>query len=97
MTEATELAVLANLREALADTTVVMVASRPSTVSLADDVLFVDRGRIVDHGTHARLMREVGPYRDLIEAFESDRATPAVAQGVAQGVRHLARHEEGAG
>ena len=73
---ATELDVLANLRRALADTTVVMVASRPSTVSLADDVLFVDRGRIVAHGTHDRLMREVGPYRDLIEAFEADRAAP---------------------
>ena len=73
---ATELEVLANLRAALADTTVVMVASRPSTVALADDVLFVDRGRIVDHGTHDRLMRDVGPYRDLIEAFETDRAAP---------------------
>jgi ABC-type multidrug transport system fused ATPase/permease subunit len=87
---ATELAVLGNLRRALAATTVVMVASRPSTVALADDVLFVDRGRIVDHGTHDRLMRDVGPYRDLIEAFEADRSTPPVAQGV----RHLARHEE---
>lgn len=74
---ATELAVLANLRRALADTTVVMVASRPSTVSLADDVLFMAQGRIVDHGTHDRLMRDVGPYRDLIEAFEADRSTPA--------------------
>lgn len=73
---ATELAVLANLRRALADTTVVMVASRPSTVSLADDVLFVDHGRIVDHGTHDRLMRDVDAYRELIEAFETDRATP---------------------
>jgi ATP-binding cassette subfamily B protein len=73
---ATELAVLANLRGALTDTTVVMVASRPSTVSLADDVLFVDQGRIVDHGTHDRLMRDVPAYRRLIEAFETDRALP---------------------
>jgi ATP-binding cassette, subfamily B, bacterial len=84
---ATELAVLANLRAALADTTVVMIASRPSTVSLADDVLFVDRGRIIDHGTHDRLMHDVGPYRDLIEAFEADRAGP-----VASGVGHR-RHD----
>lgn len=73
---ATELAVLANLRRALTDTTVVMVASRPSTVSLADDVLFVSQGRIVDHGTHDRLMRDVAAYRELIEAFEADRAAP---------------------
>lgn len=71
---ATELSVLANLRAALTDTTVVMVASRPSTVSLADDVLFMSDGRIVAHGTHDRLMAEVPAYRDLIEAFETDRA-----------------------
>ena len=74
---ATELAVLGNLRRALADTTVVMVASRPSTVALADDVLFMANGRIVDHGTHDRLMRDVRAYRELIEAFEADRAAPS--------------------
>src|SRR5690606_41810149 len=89
---ASALAVLATLRRALADTRVVMVASRPSTVPLADDALFVDRGRSVAHGTRDRLMREVGPYRDLIEAFEADRAAPTGS--VAQGVRHLARHDD---
>jgi ABC-type multidrug transport system fused ATPase/permease subunit len=78
---ATELAVLDNLRDALARTTVVMVASRPSTVALADEVLYVDQGRIVDHGTHDRLMRDVPAYRELIEAFEADRAAPAGAAG----------------
>ena len=61
----------------IADTTVVMVASRPSTVALADDVLFMANGRIVDHGTHDRLMRDVRAYRELIEAFEADRAAPS--------------------
>ncbi len=56
---ATELAVLENLRDALTDTTVVMVASRPSTVALADDVLFVEQGRILDHGTHDRRVVEL--------------------------------------
>ena len=71
---ATEMAVLGNLRSALADTTVVMVASRPSTIALADDVLFVEDGRITAHGTHDQLMAEVAPYRELVEAFETDRA-----------------------
>ena len=38
---ATEAKVLANLRAALSATTVVAVASRPSTIALADDVLFL--------------------------------------------------------
>jgi ABC-type multidrug transport system fused ATPase/permease subunit len=71
---ATELAVLENLRSAMADTTVVMVASRPSTIALADDVLFVDAGRIAAHGTHAELMGAEPRYRDLVEAFEADRS-----------------------
>ena len=53
---ATERAVLTNLRGALAGTTVLMVASRPSTIALADDVIYVERGRVVDHGTHDQLM-----------------------------------------
>ncbi|CAN5665779.1 ABC transporter ATP-binding protein [soil metagenome] len=70
----TEAKVLANLRTALRATTVVAVASRPSTIALADDVLFLQDGRVVSHGRHEDLMREVGAYRNLIEAFEHDRA-----------------------
>ena len=70
---ATERAVLANLRGALAGTTVLMVASRPSTIALADDVIYVERGTVVDHGTHAELMSRRAAYRQLVEAFEADR------------------------
>jgi ABC-type multidrug transport system fused ATPase/permease subunit len=70
----TELAVLANLRTELADSTIVMVASRPSTIALADDVIYLEQGSIADHGPHDRLMRDVEGYRQLVEAFETDRA-----------------------
>ena len=76
---ATELAVLENLRSALSRTTVVMVASRPSTIALADDVLFVDQGRIVAHGPHEQMMGEVDAYRHLVEAFEADRGRTSVS------------------
>jgi ABC-type multidrug transport system fused ATPase/permease subunit len=70
----TEAKVLANLRAALTQTTVVAVASRPSTISLADDVLYLDNGEVVAHGLHDDLMQTVPAYRELIEAFEHDRA-----------------------
>jgi ABC-type multidrug transport system fused ATPase/permease subunit len=70
---ATERAVLTNLRGALAGTTVLMVASRPSTIALADDVIYVERGTVVDHGTHDQLMSRRPAYRRLVEAFEADR------------------------
>jgi len=77
---ATELAVLEQLRTALPTTTIVMVASRPSTIALADDVVFVELGRIVDHGPHADLFARVPAYRRLVEAFEADRAGGRVAR-----------------
>ena len=70
----TEAKVLANLRASLHNTTVVAVASRPSTIALADDVLFLEDGVVVCHGRHDDLMRDVVAYRNLIEAFEHDRA-----------------------
>ena len=78
---ATEAAVLGNLRAALATTTVLMVASRPSTIALADEVVYLAGGRVVDHGTHDELMARRAGYRALVEAFETDRAQPAVAGG----------------
>lgn len=70
---ATEAKVLANLRTGLAGTTVLMVASRPSTIALSDEVVYVVGGRAVDHGRHDDLMRRLPGYRELMEAFEADR------------------------
>ncbi|MDP9463353.1 MAG: ABC transporter ATP-binding protein/permease [Actinomycetota bacterium] len=70
---ATEAKVLANLRQALGDATVVAVASRPSTIALADDVLYLADGQVVAHGRHERLMATVPEYRRLMEAFEHER------------------------
>ena len=70
----TEAKVLANLRERLGDTTVVAVASRPSTIALADDVLYLADGVVVAHGRHDQLLVDVAEYRRLMEAFEHDRA-----------------------
>jgi ABC-type multidrug transport system fused ATPase/permease subunit len=74
----TEARVLANLRDTLRDTTVVAVASRPSTIALADDVLYLADGRVVAHGRHDELLVTVPAYRRLMEAFEHDRAEQTV-------------------
>lgn len=83
----TERVVLGNLRDALTGTTVLMVASRPSTIALADDVIYFERGTVVDHGTHVELMERSAPYRELVEAFETDRedATSIIGIGVGGG------------
>lgn len=71
---ATESTVLANLRHGLSETSVLLIASRPSTIALADDVIYVAGGRVAAHGTHDELMATVADYRRLVEAFESDRS-----------------------
>ncbi len=71
----TEAKVLANLRTSLSDTTVIAVASRPSTIALADEVLYLAGGRVVAHGSHDELMVDNAEYRELMQAFEHDRAS----------------------
>jgi ABC-type multidrug transport system fused ATPase/permease subunit len=69
----TEAKVLANLRATLHDTTVIAVASRPSTIALADEVLYLSDGLVVAHGTHDELMASSESYAELMQAFEHDR------------------------
>ena len=83
---ATEAVVLDNLRRHLADASVLMVASRPSTIALADDVVFMADGRVDAHGTHEELMATTPRYRELVEAFEADRSTGAAPIPEAGGV-----------
>ncbi len=72
---ATEAAVLTNLRQRLSGSTVLMVASRPSTIRLADDVVYLAGGRVIDHGSHDELLARRDGYRALVEAFETERAS----------------------
>ena len=69
----TEASVINNLRTISGNHTVLIVASRPSTIALADEVLFMSDGRIVEQGTHDELLRRSEQYRSLISAFEHDR------------------------
>uniref|UniRef100_UPI0005909145 ABC transporter ATP-binding protein n=1 Tax=Ilumatobacter nonamiensis TaxID=467093 RepID=UPI0005909145 len=70
---ATEAEILDRLRESL-EATVLMIASRPSTIALADDVVYMQAGRVAGHGTHDALLASESGYREIVEAFEADRA-----------------------
>jgi ABC-type multidrug transport system fused ATPase/permease subunit len=77
---ATEAQVLTNLRSLGADITTLVVASRPSTIALADEVVFMVDGAVAAAGPHDRLLHENLDYRTLISAFEHDRQLPQTPQ-----------------
>ena len=60
-----EAAVQHALASALRGRTSLVIAHRLSTVRDADQILVVDGGRIVEHGTHAQLLAADGLYADL--------------------------------
>ena len=61
----TEEAILARLRDVLRRRTSIVVSHRISTVRGADQILVLDRGRVVERGTHAELLARGGLYADL--------------------------------
>jgi subfamily B ATP-binding cassette protein MsbA len=54
--------------------TTLVIAHRLTTVHRADKIVVLDRGRVVETGTHAELMAQGGIYRDLYELQFSDEA-----------------------
>jgi ATP-binding cassette subfamily B protein len=63
----TEAAIKSGLQEAMDGRTTFIIAHRLSTVSLADEIVVIDGGEIVDRGTHAELMEGCGFYREIAE------------------------------
>ena len=77
----TEEAIHDGLRTVLADRTVLLVAHRQSTLHLADRVVLVAGGQVVDEGTHEELMARNAEYRVLLAGMEDGAAADAAASG----------------
>jgi ABC-type multidrug transport system fused ATPase/permease subunit len=70
----TEAAILDGLSTGLGTTTTLMVATRPATIALADEVLYMEDGRLVARGEHSDLLRRVPGYARLVRAYEQGKA-----------------------
>jgi ABC-type multidrug transport system fused ATPase/permease subunit len=71
-----EARILAAMRERGRDSTMLLIAYRKATIALADEVLFLDGGRIVDRGTHAELLARNPAYARLVNAYEAEGVAP---------------------
>jgi ATP-binding cassette subfamily B protein len=63
----TEAKIRLGLRQAMRNRTTIIIAHRLSTLALADELVVLDRGRIVARGTHEDLIQRSPVYREIYE------------------------------
>ncbi len=74
--------ILNRLRTSELPSTVVVVAYRRATIALADHIVYVDRGRVAEAGSHAELLDRCTGYRSLVTAYEGGRTGRRTEGGV---------------
>jgi ATP-binding cassette subfamily B protein len=67
-----EAEILRALKGAELPATIVVVAYRPSSIRLADEVVYVDHKRILGHGIHDQLIETEPGYARLVHAYEEE-------------------------
>lgn len=82
----TEAVILEALERLMAGRTTFMIAHRLSTLRHADQILVINNGRLVEHGTQAELLGQNGLYKQLYEtqisAIRQSKLATAAAQSL---------------
>jgi subfamily B ATP-binding cassette protein HlyB/CyaB len=71
-----EAAIQANMRRITQNRTVIVIAHRLSTLRGADRIVTIEKGRLIEDGTHESLLRSGGRYAELW-ALQAGEAPPA--------------------
>lgn len=68
----TEHEIQSGFQEVMRGRTTFIIAHRISSLRHADEILVLDEGRVVQRGTHKRLIEEPGPYQDVYKIQYAD-------------------------
>lgn len=69
----TEMAIQTALRSAMKGRTTFVIAHRIATLKSADQIIVLDRGRIIQRGKHEQLLQQPGAYRRIFDVQFSDQ------------------------
>lgn len=69
----TEHEIQAGFKEVMKGRSTIIIAHRISSLKSADEIIVLDKGRIVQRGTHEELLQEEGPYLETYNIQYSDR------------------------
>lgn len=56
-----------HLKDNISESTVILISHRITTLMAADHIIVLDKGRVVEEGTHEELLEKQGIYRRIFE------------------------------